>query len=121
DEDSSRSTPNFLEMRTFKSSKLKNKVSKICQKVCCEGSLNAVSRDHRCTRRFAFGLLYRLSALAFSIFAFWIIRWYSTASQNCSATRRLLFFITDFIFSFRDQHTGTKGKIVGLSAIHLMD
>ncbi|KAG5576893.1 hypothetical protein H5410_057027, partial [Solanum commersonii] len=33
----------------------------------------------------------RLSCLAFSILAFWIIGWYSTTSQNLSVTRRLLF------------------------------
>ncbi|KAG5600638.1 hypothetical protein H5410_032008 [Solanum commersonii] len=48
-----------------------------------------------------FGLLHRLSAFAFNIFAFWIIGRYSIALRNCSATRRLLIFITDLIFSFR--------------------
>ncbi|KAG5619934.1 hypothetical protein H5410_005152 [Solanum commersonii] len=38
-----------------------------------------------------FGLLHRLSAFAFSIFAFWIIGLYSIASRNCSAMHRLLF------------------------------
>ncbi|KAG5572256.1 hypothetical protein H5410_062022 [Solanum commersonii] len=57
-----------------------------------------------------FGLLHHLSALAFSIFASWIIGQHSTALRNCSATHRLLHFTTDLIFSFRAQHTGTKGE-----------
>uniref|UniRef100_M1DMI4 Uncharacterized protein n=1 Tax=Solanum tuberosum TaxID=4113 RepID=M1DMI4_SOLTU len=58
-----------------------------------------------------FGLLHRLSAFAFNIFAFWIIGRYSTASRNCSATRRLLPFIANLIFSFRTEHTGTLGEV----------
>ncbi|KAG5619730.1 hypothetical protein H5410_004948 [Solanum commersonii] len=57
-----------------------------------------------------FGLFHRLSALAFSIFAIWIIGRFSTASRNYSAIRRLLLFIADLIFSFRAQHTGTLGE-----------
>uniref|UniRef100_M1DUG8 Uncharacterized protein n=1 Tax=Solanum tuberosum TaxID=4113 RepID=M1DUG8_SOLTU len=57
-----------------------------------------------------FGLLHRLSALVFSIFVSWIIGRHSTASQNCSVTRRLLFFTANLILSFRAQHTGTKGE-----------
>uniref|UniRef100_M1DYK0 Uncharacterized protein n=1 Tax=Solanum tuberosum TaxID=4113 RepID=M1DYK0_SOLTU len=68
-----------------------------------------------------FGLLHHLSALAFNMFAFWIIGQYSTTSQNCSATHRLLHFISNLIFPFRAQHTGTKGETVGLSATRLMD
>ncbi|KAG5595673.1 hypothetical protein H5410_036905, partial [Solanum commersonii] len=40
----------------------------------------------------------------------WIIGRHSTASQNCSAIRRLLLFTADLILSFRAQHTGTKGE-----------
>ncbi|KAG5620391.1 hypothetical protein H5410_005609 [Solanum commersonii] len=57
-----------------------------------------------------FSLLHRLSALAFNIFASWIIGRYNTASRNFSVTRRLLHFTVDLIFSFRAQHTGTKGE-----------
>ncbi|KAG5631228.1 hypothetical protein H5410_002945 [Solanum commersonii] len=35
---------------------------------------------------------------------------HSTASQNCSATQRLLLFTTNLILSFKTQHTRTKGK-----------
>ncbi|KAG5585584.1 hypothetical protein H5410_046018 [Solanum commersonii] len=77
----------------------------------CEGSLGTVSWDRRCTWRSAFDLLHRLLAVSFSIFAFWIIGRYSTASRNCSAMRRLLLFIADLIFSFRAQLTGTLGEL----------
>ena len=77
DEEYSTPTSNFLELEVFKSSKVKNKVSLLetqknkmlylklntkiknqtsiyrCLKMCCKGSLSAVSRDRRCTRRFA--------------------------------------------------------------------
>ncbi|WMV09061.1 hypothetical protein MTR67_002446, partial [Solanum verrucosum] len=49
-------------------------------------------------------------ALSFNIVVFWIIGRHSTASQNCSATRRLLLFSIDLILYFRAQHTGTKGE-----------
>uniref|UniRef100_M1DCU6 Uncharacterized protein n=1 Tax=Solanum tuberosum TaxID=4113 RepID=M1DCU6_SOLTU len=58
-----------------------------------------------------FGLLHCLSAFAFSIFVFWIIGRYNIASRNYSATRRLLPFIADLIFSFRAQNTGTLGEV----------
>uniref|UniRef100_M1DWK6 Uncharacterized protein n=1 Tax=Solanum tuberosum TaxID=4113 RepID=M1DWK6_SOLTU len=58
-----------------------------------------------------FGLLHRLSAFAFNIFAFWIIGQYSTASRICSAMCRLLPFIANLIFSFKAQHTGTLGEV----------
>ncbi|KAG5595111.1 hypothetical protein H5410_036343 [Solanum commersonii] len=57
-----------------------------------------------------FGLLHRLSALAFSIFASWIIGGHSTTSRNCSTTHQLLLFTADLILSFRAQHIGTKGE-----------
>ncbi|KAG5610727.1 hypothetical protein H5410_022008 [Solanum commersonii] len=57
-----------------------------------------------------FGLLHCLSPLSFSIFASWIIGRYSTSSLNCSATRWLLHFTADLIFSFRVQYTETKGE-----------
>ncbi|KAG5606199.1 hypothetical protein H5410_027691 [Solanum commersonii] len=62
--------------------------------MCCEGSLSAVS----CMDDPPFGLPHCLLALAFSIFAFWIIGRYSTTSQNCSVTHLLLPFIADMIF-----------------------
>ncbi|KAG5587325.1 hypothetical protein H5410_047759 [Solanum commersonii] len=40
-----------------------------------------------------------------------IVGRYSTASQNCSATRRLLPFIANLIFSFMAQYTGTLVEI----------
>ncbi|WMV08777.1 hypothetical protein MTR67_002162, partial [Solanum verrucosum] len=58
-----------------------------------------------------FGLVHHLSAFAFSIFVFWIIGPYSIASQNYSATRRLLPFIVNLIFSFRAQYTRTLGEV----------
>ncbi|KAG5595069.1 hypothetical protein H5410_036301 [Solanum commersonii] len=58
-----------------------------------------------------FGRLHCLLALAFSIFAFWIIEQYSTTSRNCSTKCQLLLFIADLIFFFRAQHTGTLGEI----------
>ncbi|KAG5606010.1 hypothetical protein H5410_027502 [Solanum commersonii] len=51
--------------------------------MCCEGSLGVVSWDHRCTRR----------------------------STLCLATRRMLLFIVDLIFSFKAQHIGTLGEV----------
>ncbi|KAG5586331.1 hypothetical protein H5410_046765 [Solanum commersonii] len=58
-----------------------------------------------------FGLLHRLSSFPFSIFAFWIIGQYSTASRNSLATCRLLLFIANLIFSFKAQYTGTLGEV----------
>ncbi|KAG5595137.1 hypothetical protein H5410_036369 [Solanum commersonii] len=40
---------------------------------------------------------HRRLALSFNIIMFWIIRRHSTASQKCSATRRLLLFTADLI------------------------
>ncbi|KAG5604927.1 hypothetical protein H5410_026419 [Solanum commersonii] len=57
-----------------------------------------------------FGLIHRLSVFVFNIFAFWIFGRYSIALQNCSAMRRLIFFLTDLIFSFKAQLTGTMGE-----------
>ncbi|KAG5619933.1 hypothetical protein H5410_005151 [Solanum commersonii] len=56
-----------------------------CQKMCCEGSLGAVSQDRRCTRRSA---LWSASS-PFSIFAILIIGCYSTASRNWLSTLEL--------------------------------
>uniref|UniRef100_M1A313 Uncharacterized protein n=1 Tax=Solanum tuberosum TaxID=4113 RepID=M1A313_SOLTU len=58
-----------------------------------------------------FGRFHRLLALAFSLFAYWVVGRYGTASRNCSATHRLLHFIANLIFPFRAQHTGTKGDL----------
>uniref|UniRef100_M1BAN9 Pentatricopeptide repeat-containing protein n=1 Tax=Solanum tuberosum TaxID=4113 RepID=M1BAN9_SOLTU len=55
-----------------------------------------------------FGMFHRRLALPFHIVVLWIIGRHSIASRNCSAIRRLLFFTTDLILSFRAQHTGTK-------------
>ncbi|WMV09065.1 hypothetical protein MTR67_002450 [Solanum verrucosum] len=38
-------------------------------------------------------------------------RRYGTASRNCSAMRWLLPLITNLIFSFKPQHTGTLGEV----------
>uniref|UniRef100_M1DRN6 Uncharacterized protein n=1 Tax=Solanum tuberosum TaxID=4113 RepID=M1DRN6_SOLTU len=59
----------------------------------------------------AFGLLRRLSSVAFNIFVFWIIGKCSTASWSHSAERQLLLFTANFLLSFRAQHTGTKGEV----------
>uniref|UniRef100_M1DHX0 Uncharacterized protein n=1 Tax=Solanum tuberosum TaxID=4113 RepID=M1DHX0_SOLTU len=53
-----------------------------------------------------FGRFHRCLALSFIIVVFWIIGRHSTASRNCSATRRLILFTADVILSFRAQHTG---------------
>ncbi|KAG5586967.1 hypothetical protein H5410_047401 [Solanum commersonii] len=57
-----------------------------------------------------FGRFHRRLALSYNIVVFWIIRRNSTASRNCSVTRRLLFSTVDLILSFKAQHTGTKGE-----------
>ncbi|KAG5599690.1 hypothetical protein H5410_031060 [Solanum commersonii] len=48
-----------------------------------------------------FGRFHHRLLLSFSIVVFWIIRQHSTASQNFSATRRLLLFTANLIPSFR--------------------
>ncbi|WMV37384.1 hypothetical protein MTR67_030769, partial [Solanum verrucosum] len=48
-----------------------------------------------------FGLVYRLSSLAFSKFEFCNVGRWGTASWNHLVTRRLLIYLTDSIFSFR--------------------
>ncbi|KAG5630994.1 hypothetical protein H5410_002711, partial [Solanum commersonii] len=65
----------------------------VFKNLCCDGALGAVSRGRRCTQRFT---LWR----------------YGVASWNYSATRRLLPFIANLIFSFRAQHTGILGEIL---------
>uniref|UniRef100_M1DLV5 Uncharacterized protein n=1 Tax=Solanum tuberosum TaxID=4113 RepID=M1DLV5_SOLTU len=55
-----------------------------------------------------FGRFHRRVALSFIIVVFWISGRHSTASRNCSATRRLSFFTADLILSFRAQHTTIK-------------
>ncbi|KAG5590361.1 hypothetical protein H5410_040875 [Solanum commersonii] len=52
----------------------------------------------------------RSSCLLFFIFSAILFHFANTASRNCSATRRLLLFIADLIFSFRARHTRTLGK-----------
>ena len=59
-------------------------------RLCCGGLFGDISRDRRWTRRSTFWSAHRLQCLAFSILAFWIIGWYSTASRNWWATRQLL-------------------------------
>ncbi|KAG5571391.1 hypothetical protein H5410_061157 [Solanum commersonii] len=63
------------------------------------GSIGAISRDRRYTWRSIFGQFHRLLTLAFNIFVLRVIRHYSTALQNYSATRRLLYFIAYRQFS----------------------
>ncbi|KAG5632100.1 hypothetical protein H5410_003817 [Solanum commersonii] len=60
----------------------------VFKNLCCRRSFGVVNLDCRSTRRYSL----------------------CTASQNCSATRRLLLFTTNLIISFRAQHTATKGK-----------
>uniref|UniRef100_M1D8P9 Uncharacterized protein n=1 Tax=Solanum tuberosum TaxID=4113 RepID=M1D8P9_SOLTU len=59
-----------------------------------------------------FGLVYRHSALSFSIFKFFNIGRWSTASGNRSATSRLLLYLAHSIFSIRAWHTGTLGETI---------
>uniref|UniRef100_M1DMH4 Uncharacterized protein n=1 Tax=Solanum tuberosum TaxID=4113 RepID=M1DMH4_SOLTU len=61
-----------------------------------------------------FGLVHRLSALSFNNFKFCNIGRWSTASRHHSATRRLLFYLTDLIFFFRAWHTGTLGETIAI-------
>uniref|UniRef100_M1DFA9 Uncharacterized protein n=1 Tax=Solanum tuberosum TaxID=4113 RepID=M1DFA9_SOLTU len=63
------------------------------------------------TRRLALLLFHRHLMLAFSIFMFWTIGQYSTASRNYSAKRRLLLSSPFVSSSFRASHTGTKGGV----------
>ncbi|WMV29364.1 hypothetical protein MTR67_022749, partial [Solanum verrucosum] len=57
-----------------------------------------------------FGRFRRRLGQFFNIVIIWIIGRHGTASRNCSVTCRLLLFTVGLIFSFRAQHTGTKGE-----------
>ncbi|KAG5620397.1 hypothetical protein H5410_005615 [Solanum commersonii] len=61
-----------------------------------------------------FGLVHRLSALAFNKFKLCNIRRWTTASRNRSVTRRLLIYLVDSIFSLRAWHTGTLGETIAI-------
>ncbi|KAG5580643.1 hypothetical protein H5410_051270 [Solanum commersonii] len=61
-----------------------------------------------------FGLVHRLSALAFNKFRFCNVGRWNTTSRNHLATRRLLFYLADSIFSFRAWHTGTLGETIAI-------
>uniref|UniRef100_M1DRJ9 Uncharacterized protein n=1 Tax=Solanum tuberosum TaxID=4113 RepID=M1DRJ9_SOLTU len=63
------------------------------------------------TRRLALLLSYRRFVLAFNIFTFWTIGWYSTASRNYSVKRRLLLSSPFLSFSFRASRIGTKARV----------
>uniref|UniRef100_M1DCM8 Uncharacterized protein n=1 Tax=Solanum tuberosum TaxID=4113 RepID=M1DCM8_SOLTU len=58
-----------------------------------------------------FGVVHRRLAPAFNLVVLWVIVRHGTASQNCSAMRRLLPFSADLILFFRAQHTGIKGEV----------
>ncbi|KAG5632841.1 hypothetical protein H5410_004558 [Solanum commersonii] len=58
-----------------------------------------------------FGVVHRRLALSIGIVMLWVIGQHSTASRNSLAMRRLVSFSADLIFSFRAQHTGTKGEV----------
>uniref|UniRef100_M1DS16 Uncharacterized protein n=1 Tax=Solanum tuberosum TaxID=4113 RepID=M1DS16_SOLTU len=61
-----------------------------------------------------FGLVHCLSALASRKFKFCNIGRWNTASRNRLATRRLLLYLTDSIFSFRVWHTRTLGETIAI-------
>uniref|UniRef100_M1DI91 Uncharacterized protein n=1 Tax=Solanum tuberosum TaxID=4113 RepID=M1DI91_SOLTU len=61
-----------------------------------------------------FGLVHCLSALSFNNFKFCNVGRWSTASRNRSATRRLLLYLVDSIFSFRAWHTRTLGETIDI-------
>uniref|UniRef100_M1DBL5 Uncharacterized protein n=1 Tax=Solanum tuberosum TaxID=4113 RepID=M1DBL5_SOLTU len=63
------------------------------------------------TQRLALLLSHRRLVLAFSIFTFWTIEQYSTASRNYSAKRQLLLSSPFCSSSFWSSHTGTKGGV----------
>ncbi|KAG5585766.1 hypothetical protein H5410_046200 [Solanum commersonii] len=63
------------------------------------------------TRRLTLLLSHRRLVLAFSIFMFWTIGWYSTTLWNYLAKRRLLLSSPFLSSSFRASHTGTKGRV----------
>uniref|UniRef100_M1DR99 Uncharacterized protein n=1 Tax=Solanum tuberosum TaxID=4113 RepID=M1DR99_SOLTU len=61
-----------------------------------------------------FGLVHRLSTLAFNKFKFCNVGRWSTALRNRSATRRLLIYLADLIFSFRAWHTGILSETIAI-------
>ncbi|KAG5585773.1 hypothetical protein H5410_046207 [Solanum commersonii] len=70
-----------------------------------------VSRGRRITWRLALFLSHHRFMLAFSIFTFWSIGKYSTASQNYSAKCQLLLSSPFLSFYFRASRIGTKGGL----------
>lgn len=58
----------------------------------------------------SFGIFHCRLAFAFNIFAFCNIGRYSTSSQNCLETRRLLLFIDDLILLFKVHRARTLGE-----------
>lgn len=70
------------------------------------------------TRWAAFDLFYHLSDLTFSIFKFSNLGQSILASRNHSAIRRLLFFITNLVVSFKSWHAWTLGDLISHSTIH---
>uniref|UniRef100_M1DV91 Uncharacterized protein n=1 Tax=Solanum tuberosum TaxID=4113 RepID=M1DV91_SOLTU len=58
-----------------------------------------------------FGVVHHRLAPTFSIVVLWVIGRHGTASWNFSVMHRLLPISTEWILSFRAQHTGTKGKV----------
>uniref|UniRef100_M1DI53 Polyprotein protein n=1 Tax=Solanum tuberosum TaxID=4113 RepID=M1DI53_SOLTU len=57
-----------------------------------------------------FGVVHCRLTPTICIIVLWVIRRHGTASQSFSVMRRLRFFSTNLILSFRAQHTGTKGE-----------
>uniref|UniRef100_M1DJ23 PB1-like domain-containing protein n=1 Tax=Solanum tuberosum TaxID=4113 RepID=M1DJ23_SOLTU len=66
----------------------------------------------------SFGLVHRLSTLAFSKFKFCNVRRWSTASRNRSASCRLLLYLADSIFSLKAWHIGTLGETIAIRWYH---
>ncbi|WMV49859.1 hypothetical protein MTR67_043244, partial [Solanum verrucosum] len=62
-----------------------------------------------------FGVVHHHLAPSFTIVVLWVIGRHGTASWNFSAMRQLLPFSVDLIFSFKSQHTGTKGEVIPFS------
>uniref|UniRef100_M1DR94 Uncharacterized protein n=1 Tax=Solanum tuberosum TaxID=4113 RepID=M1DR94_SOLTU len=58
-----------------------------------------------------FGVVHRRLAPSFSIVVLWIIGRHGIVLRNFSVMCRLLPFSADLVFSFRTQHTGTKGEV----------
>ncbi|KAG5585177.1 hypothetical protein H5410_045611, partial [Solanum commersonii] len=90
-EESLRPTSNFLELKSFESSRSKNKCLNIC-----------AAADHSAQLVWIVDTLGDLPV---------VVGNYGTTSWNYSATVRLLHFIANLIFPFRAQHTRIKGNL----------